>query len=276
MLLNDKLVIAARAKQFADPCDGRRRRDRTRPIDRAYRLALGRLADERGAGSGAGQFLDAPDEEVGRASRTRRGPVPRGAEPERVPVRGLTQHEPSRSTSPLRRDFLRQAGARVRRRSRSRRCSPRRAVAAPLAARLQSRSCRRSRTSPAKAKSVIFLFMEGGPSHVDLFDPKPELTSGCTASRCRPASARSSRRWAPAGTTCSPASGSSQKHGKSGLDFSRLAAAHGEARRRLRLLRACQADGLNHVGRVCQMNTGQHPGRPAEPRVVGAVRPRHA
>src|SRR5262245_18098690 len=27
----------------------------------------------------------------------------------------------------------------------------------------------------AKAKSVIFLFMEGGPSHIDLFDPKPLL-----------------------------------------------------------------------------------------------------
>jgi hypothetical protein len=27
-----------------------------------------------------------------------------------------------------------------------------------------------------KVKSVIFLFMYGGPSHVDLFDPKPELT----------------------------------------------------------------------------------------------------
>src|SRR5438046_2962432 len=27
-----------------------------------------------------------------------------------------------------------------------------------------------------KAKSVIWLFMEGGPSHVDLFDPKPKLT----------------------------------------------------------------------------------------------------
>src|SRR5215218_67254 len=26
------------------------------------------------------------------------------------------------------------------------------------------------------AKSVIWLFMEGGPSHIDLFDPKPELT----------------------------------------------------------------------------------------------------
>src|SRR5579871_1361238 len=29
---------------------------------------------------------------------------------------------------------------------------------------------------PARAKSVIFLFMYGGPSQVDTFDPKPELT----------------------------------------------------------------------------------------------------
>src|SRR2546422_2639083 len=29
---------------------------------------------------------------------------------------------------------------------------------------------------PAKAKNVIFLFMEGAPSQMDLFDPKPELT----------------------------------------------------------------------------------------------------
>jgi hypothetical protein len=29
---------------------------------------------------------------------------------------------------------------------------------------------------PAKAKSVIYLFMQGGPSHVDTFDPKPELS----------------------------------------------------------------------------------------------------
>src|SRR5579862_5949005 len=27
----------------------------------------------------------------------------------------------------------------------------------------------------AKAKSVIFLFMQGGPSHIDTFDPKPLL-----------------------------------------------------------------------------------------------------
>ncbi|MCH8217923.1 MAG: DUF1501 domain-containing protein [Planctomycetes bacterium] len=29
---------------------------------------------------------------------------------------------------------------------------------------------------PAKAKHCIFLMMEGGPSHIDTFDPKPELT----------------------------------------------------------------------------------------------------
>jgi len=28
---------------------------------------------------------------------------------------------------------------------------------------------------PARARSVIFLFMEGGPSHIDMFDPKPKL-----------------------------------------------------------------------------------------------------
>src|SRR5215472_10676213 len=28
---------------------------------------------------------------------------------------------------------------------------------------------------PPTAKSIIWLFMEGGPSHVDLFDPKPKL-----------------------------------------------------------------------------------------------------
>ena len=29
---------------------------------------------------------------------------------------------------------------------------------------------------PPRAKRVIFLFMAGGPSHVDTFDPKPLLT----------------------------------------------------------------------------------------------------
>src|SRR6266852_8495859 len=29
---------------------------------------------------------------------------------------------------------------------------------------------------PSKAKAIVWLFMEGAPSSVDLFDPKPELT----------------------------------------------------------------------------------------------------
>src|SRR5262245_53323083 len=33
----------------------------------------------------------------------------------------------------------------------------------------------RSRHTAARAKRVIFLFMNGGPSHVDTFDPKPAL-----------------------------------------------------------------------------------------------------
>src|SRR5437868_95084 len=28
---------------------------------------------------------------------------------------------------------------------------------------------------PARAKRIVFLFMKGGPSHVDTFDPKPLL-----------------------------------------------------------------------------------------------------
>ena len=40
----------------------------------------------------------------------------------------------------------------------------------------QSRWRRSRRTFPARAKAVIHLFMHGGVSHVDTFDPKPELT----------------------------------------------------------------------------------------------------
>src|SRR5690242_20596077 len=30
-------------------------------------------------------------------------------------------------------------------------------------------------TPQAKAKSIVFIFLGGGPGHVDTFDPKPEL-----------------------------------------------------------------------------------------------------
>jgi hypothetical protein len=35
-----------------------------------------------------------------------------------------------------------------------------------------------------KAKRVVHFFLNGGPSHVDTFDPKPALVK-CTGSRCR-------------------------------------------------------------------------------------------
>src|ERR1044072_7590016 len=41
---------------------------------------------------------------------------------------------------------------------------------------VQSPMAPRTPHFPAKAKSIIWLFMEGAPSSVDLFDPKPELT----------------------------------------------------------------------------------------------------
>ena len=40
----------------------------------------------------------------------------------------------------------------------------------------QSADQTKPRHHGAKARSVIFLFMEGGPSHMDLTDPKPLLT----------------------------------------------------------------------------------------------------
>ena len=46
------------------------------------------------------------------------------------------------------------------------------------------RCCPSTPHFPAKAKRVIHLFMNGGPSHVDTFDPKPELDQVRTARRC--------------------------------------------------------------------------------------------
>ena len=48
---------------------------------------------------------------------------------------------------------------------------------AALADRLAGAEARRPRPHfAARAKHIIFLFMDGGVSHVDTFDPKPELT----------------------------------------------------------------------------------------------------
>jgi len=107
----------------------------------------------------------------------------------------------------------------------------------------------------ATAKRVIFLFMEGGPSHVDLTDPKPELTKR----NGTPLPASFGKVITPMGTGGNNLLASKRKFakcGKSGLDFSDWLPHLSTCADDFTLLRACWADGLNHVGSVCQMNTG--------------------
>src|SRR6185503_19622205 len=116
---------------------------------------------------------------------------------------------------------------------------------------------------PTRAKSVIWLFMEGGPSHIDLFDPKPALEQldgqPMPESFGRPITAMGT-----AGNTIMPSRREWRQHGQSGLwisDWYPEVAQHADD---LCVLRSCYADGLNHVGSVCQMNTGDIlAGRPA-------------
>ena len=107
-----------------------------------------------------------------------------------------------------------------------------------------------------KAKSVIWLFMEGGPSHIDLFDPKPELDK--LAGKLTPESFKLPVTSAT-GSHRMPLVGTQRKwkqHGQSGLwvsDWYPHIAGHAD---NLTVIRSCWADGLNHVGSVRQMNTG--------------------
>jgi len=108
---------------------------------------------------------------------------------------------------------------------------------------------------PAKAKSVIFLFMEGGPSHVDLFDPKPELTKR----HGQPLPPSFGKVLTPMGTGGNNLLASKRtfkKHGECGMDVSDWLPHTAKHVDDICLLRAMWADGLNHVGSVCQMNTG--------------------
>ncbi len=106
-----------------------------------------------------------------------------------------------------------------------------------------------------KAKSVIFLFMEGGPSHIDLFDPKPKLKD----LHGQPMPASYGKLITAMGTGNNAIMASKREfkqHGQSGLwvsDWYPHIAQHADE---LAVLRSCWANGLNHVGSVCQMNTG--------------------
>src|ERR1700758_2597626 len=87
----------------------------------------------------------------------------------------MAARTPHRVALPSRRDMLRQAGlgfgawALLDLLGRGGRlpAAPAAAAGNPLAAKPPH--------APARAKHVIFLFMQGGPSHIDTFDPKPLL-----------------------------------------------------------------------------------------------------
>jgi hypothetical protein len=116
---------------------------------------------------------------------------------------------------------------------------------------------------PAKAKSVIWLFMEGGPSHLDLFDPKPELNR--LAGKPMPASfGKLVTAMGTANNTLMASPRTWKQHGKSGLWVSEWYPHIAKHVDDMTVIRSCWANGLNHVGSVCQMNTGDIlAGRPA-------------
>lgn len=150
---------------------------------------------------------------------------------------------------PTRRDFLLQAGGG---------CG-----ALALAALVQKQSGASTASHGARqphfeprAKAVIWCFLDGGPSHIDLFDPKPELNrlagQPLPASFKRPVTAMGKTAY----TNLLASQRTFARHGQSGTWVSDWYPEIAGCVDDIAVLRGCYADGLNHVGSVCQMNTG--------------------
>jgi hypothetical protein len=106
-----------------------------------------------------------------------------------------------------------------------------------------------------RARSVIFLFMEGGPSHIDTFDPKPLLNE--LAGKPLPESF--GKVITAMGEMGSPLLASKREwkqHGGSGIWVSDWLPHLATCADDLAVIRSCYADGINHSAGVCQMNTG--------------------
>lgn len=114
---------------------------------------------------------------------------------------------------------------------------------------------------PAKAKSVIFLFMYGGPSQVDLFDPKPELA------RChgKPMTGKGEIDvffGKPGNLMASPYE--FKKYGQSGTEVSELFPHVGARADDLCLIRSLYTTSNNHSPAIFMMNSGNmRPGNPS-------------
>jgi hypothetical protein len=97
--------------------------------------------------------------------------------------------------------------------------------------------------------------MEGGPSHLDTFDPKPELTRR----HGQPLPSSFGTVVTPMGTGGNALLASRRRFrpaGQSGIPVSDWLPQLATCVDDMTVIRSCWADGLLHVGSVCQMNTG--------------------
>ena len=106
---------------------------------------------------------------------------------------------------------------------------------------------------PAKAKRVIFLFMSGGPSHVDLFDPKPRLSA--ESGKPLPFEMPKLIRTKTGNMLGTPYK--FKKHGQSGIEVSELFPNVASCIDDICVIRSMVADNINHNGACLQMNTGE-------------------
>lgn len=109
---------------------------------------------------------------------------------------------------------------------------------------------------PARARNVIFLFMEGGPSHLDLFDPKP-LLNELAGQPIPPSFGKVITAMGEEESPLLECKRTWKQHGESGLWVSDWLPHVATCADDLCVVRSCVSDGINHAAGVCQMNTGQ-------------------
>ena len=109
-----------------------------------------------------------------------------------------------------------------------------------------------------RAKRVIFLFMNGGPSHVDTFDPKPALARHAGS---QPAGELYKK---PKTSGFMPSPFKFTRHGQSGIEVSESLPKLAEVIDECCILRSMHTDVPNHEPALLQMHTGNiQPIRPA-------------
>jgi hypothetical protein len=104
-----------------------------------------------------------------------------------------------------------------------------------------------------KAKRIIFLFMSGGPSHVDTFDPKPALARN--HGKPLPFEMPKLVRTKTGNLLQSPFK--FKKHGQAGIEVSELFPNVAGCIDDICVIRSLVADNINHNGACLQMNTGE-------------------